>query len=216
MDTKMKFSHVIWDWNGTLFDDVHLCVDIINGLLERRNLKKLSLEEYHDVFTFPVKEYYSKLFDFNKESFEVLGKEWMDIYEERKDSCTLADGAYQLVSDLYQSGIKQYVLSAYSLHTLKKLLDEYGLTQYLESIKGLDNIYAHSKMELGLELIKEIGDDTDKIVMIGDTLHDAEVAHNMGIEAILIAGGHQSEEKLRSNGNLVVGSFNELRKVLFV
>ncbi len=212
----MKFSHVIWDWNGTLFDDVHLCVDIINGLLERRNLKKLSLEEYHDVFTFPVKEYYSKLFDFNKESFEVLGKEWMDIYEERKDSCTLADGAYQLVSDLYQSGIKQYVLSAYSLHTLKKLLDEYGLTQYLESIKGLDNIYAHSKMELGLELIKEIGDDTDKIVMIGDTLHDAEVAHNMGIEAILIAGGHQSEEKLRSNGNLVVGSFNELRKVLFV
>ncbi|RMD49505.1 MAG: HAD family hydrolase [Ignavibacteria bacterium] len=212
----MKFSHVIWDWNGTLFDDVHLCVDIINGLLERRNLKKLSLEEYHDVFTFPVKEYYSKLFDFNKESFEVLGKEWMNIYEERKDSCTLADGAYQLVSDLYQSGIKQYVLSAYSLHTLKKLLDEYGLTQYLESIKGLDNIYAHSKMELGLELIKEIGDDTDKIVMIGDTLHDAEVAHNMGIEAILIAGGHQSEEKLRSNGNLVVGSFNELRKVLFV
>ncbi|HSD64152.1 MAG TPA: HAD family hydrolase, partial [Ignavibacteriaceae bacterium] len=80
-----KFKHIIWDWNGTLFNDVGLCLEIINGVLTRRNLNALSLKAYRKIFTFPVQDYYEKAgLDFSKYPFEVLGREWMDEYEIRK------------------------------------------------------------------------------------------------------------------------------------
>ena len=51
---------IIWDWNGTLLNDIELCVLTINELLERRNLTLLSVEDYREVFSFPVKNYYQK------------------------------------------------------------------------------------------------------------------------------------------------------------
>ena len=80
-----KYKHIIWDWNGTIFNDAGLSLELTNGLLSKRKLPVLTLEEYRNVFTFPVKDYYSLAgFDFTKESFEKVGREWMDEYEKRK------------------------------------------------------------------------------------------------------------------------------------
>ncbi len=209
----MKYKHIIWDWNGTLFDDVELCVDIINGMLSKRDKQTLSVSEYKSIFTFPVKDYYAKLFDFEKESFASLGKEWMDEYEKRKLNCSLAKGAKDFIEELSKSGISQYVLSAYYQNTLVNLLEYFDILKYMKSVKGLDNIYAHSKTELGLELIDEIGNDKNNIILIGDTLHDAEVAKEMGIDSILISTGHQNYELLSFNNNYVVHSIDELRSL---
>lgn len=210
----MKYKHVIWDWNGTLFNDVELCVDIINGMLGKRNLRKLTVSEYKTVFTFPVKDYYAELFDFERESFEVLGREWMEEYEKRKMNCSLACGTKEIVAEIHRVGIVQHILSAYSLNTLVDLVKHFDLLKYMNSVKGLDNIYAHSKKELGIELIEEIGGDNREIVLIGDTLHDAEVAKEMNIDSILIPKGHQAFEKLNDGKNIVVHSIEELKNVL--
>ena len=88
-----KYKHIIWDWNGTIINDVDLCVELINWLLKEKNLKTITKEEYKNVFTIPVKNYYAQLgFDFSKESFEIIGKQWMDEYERRKFECELYDG----------------------------------------------------------------------------------------------------------------------------
>ncbi|MCJ7554278.1 MAG: HAD family hydrolase, partial [Ignavibacteriaceae bacterium] len=77
-----KTRHIIWDWNGTLFNDVVLCKDIMNNILKRFDLPLLSLEKYREVFTFPVEDYYKKAgLDFNITPFEILGKDFMDEYE---------------------------------------------------------------------------------------------------------------------------------------
>ena len=61
----MKFEAILWDWNGTLLDDVNIAIDAINQLLLDRNLVQLTLERYLDVFTFPVCDYYELIgFDF--------------------------------------------------------------------------------------------------------------------------------------------------------
>ena len=50
-------AYVVWDWNGTLFDDVALCIQVMNGMLEKRGLPRLAgPEQYRQVFTFPVEE----------------------------------------------------------------------------------------------------------------------------------------------------------------
>lgn len=210
-----NIKYLIWDWNGTLFNDVELGVSIINNLLKLNNLPQLTYKQYRSIFTFPVSEYYKLAgFDFSKTSFEILGKMFMDEYERRKFEMNLFDGAREILELANVSGIKQSVLSAYKHDTLVEILSHYGIAKYFEYIVGLDNIYAGSKEHLGLELRKRIPFSREEILFIGDTLHDADVAKAMDVRCVLISNGHQDPEKLTVNGNQVLSDISELKNLI--
>ena len=83
--TSKNYNHIIWDWNGTLFNDVELCANVMNLLLTQESLPNISIQRYKEIFTFPVVEYYKIAgHTFEKNSFEVLGKQFMDEYELQK------------------------------------------------------------------------------------------------------------------------------------
>lgn len=206
-----NFKHVIWDWNGTLFNDINLSLNILNNLLQRNNLKSISLEDYRFIFTFPIQDYYAKAgLDFTKHSFEVLGKEWMDEYETRKSECHLFEGVKDVLKFLKGRETGQSILSAYSHHTLVAIVKYYGLSEYFKYISGLDHIYATSKVNIGKELVKKINIPGEEIVLIGDTIHDFDVANELGIKSILIANGHQSMNRLLECGVPVLNDIREL------
>jgi len=206
-----KYKHIIWDWNGTIFNDVELGVEIINGMLAGRGITPLTTELYREKFTIPVQDYYSVIgFDFTKEPFEVVGKEWMEEYERRKYECGLYDGIIDLFEKIEGLGIGQSILSAYSQHTLEEMVDHFNLRKYLEHIAGLDNIYAASKMNLGRELMGKLGHGHGETILIGDTEHDYEVAAGIGSDCLLIANGHQSRNKLLTLGVPVIDDIRSL------
>ncbi len=206
-----KYKHIIWDWNGTIINDVDLSVQLINKLLEQRSMKPLSLEDYKNVFTIPVKNYYAMLgFDFTIEPFEIVGGQWMDEYERRKFECGLYDGISNIIEKVSQLGIGQSILSAYSQHTLEEMAEYFGLTKYFSHIVGLDNIYAAGKLHLGKELMARLKNGKGETLLIGDTVHDFEVASEIGADCVLIASGHQSIKKLEQLGCLVVNNAKEL------
>lgn len=210
-----KIKYLIWDWNGTLFNDVKLCVEIINKLLKNNNLTLITYETYRNIFTFPVYEYYRIAgFDFNKTSFEELGRMFMEDYEQRKYEMDLFSGAREILQYAKQNGIRQSVLSAYKHDTLVEILTHYQIIDFFEYVSGLDNIYAGSKEKLGLELRERINLSGDEILFIGDTLHDADVAKAMNVKCVLISNGHQSPEKLKANGNLVLSDISELKNII--
>lgn len=207
------YKHVIWDWNGTMFNDVELCVDVGNNLFRKKNIPLMSLEKYKSIFTIPVKDYYVAAgFDFEKESFEVVGKEWMDEYEERKYECGLHNDLISVMDIIKQKGIQQSVLSAYKQDKLENILEHYDLKSYLNYIVGLDNIYAASKLELGKNLIISLEVSSGECLLIGDTVHDYEVATEIGADCILIANGHQPFETLAQTGAPTYNSLNEVKK----
>lgn len=206
-----NYKHVIWDWNGTILNDVNLSVELINNLLKERGIKTLSIEEYRKVFTIPVKNYYAELgFDFEKESFEIVGKKWMDEYERRKFGCNIYNGVIDVLEKINQLKIGQSILSAYSQNTLEEMAHYFGLTKYFEHIVGLDNIYAAGKLHLGQMLIKKLGNGKGETLMIGDTLHDYEVAKEIGADCILLASGHQDKERLLKTESKVIDDIKEL------
>jgi len=206
-----NYKHIIWDWNGTIFSDVKLGVDIINEMLIERNLPVLTIEVYKEVFTIPVKDYYaSRGFDFSKESFEIVGKCWMDEYEHRKFECNLYGGVTSVMDKIQNLGIGQSILSAYPQHTLEEMVDHFNLRKYFEYIVGLDNIYAASKMHLGIDLMKRLGNGKGETLVIGDTLHDFEVAMEIGADCVLVANGHQSKKRLLEATKNVIDSIEKL------
>ncbi|MFN4110664.1 MAG: HAD family hydrolase [Ignavibacteria bacterium] len=209
---KNNFRHIIWDWNGTLFDDVGLCVDNINWLLRKYNLPEITKEKYREIFTFPVIDYYKRAgFDLQKLDFKKIGKEWIDRYEQKKFEAKLVVGAEEIIKYFYEQGIEQSILSAYSDYTLKEIVREFGLEKYFNHIVGLDNIYAESKIDLGKKLIYKLEIKSDSILLIGDTVHDYEVSIELGCSCVLVSSGHQSRKELEKCNAKIVNNLNELK-----
>jgi phosphoglycolate phosphatase len=212
-----NYNHIIWDWNGTLFNDVELCANIMNLLLTQESLPNISIQRYKEIFTFPVIEYYKIAgHTFKNKSFEVLGKQFMDEYEARKNNCDLFIGARNLLVELQLRNIKQHLLSAYEQNSLNRILKYFAIDSYFQNVVGLDNIYASGKSHLAKKLAERIRNNgtTGKILLIGDTIHDYEVAKEINSECILISHGHQDEERLMNLDIQVVRNFNELSNIL--
>lgn len=206
-------SAIIWDWNGTLLNDLDLCIDSINSLLKKRSLKLLTHDSYKEVFSFPVRNYYQAIgFDFSKEDFEIPAKEFIDLYDSRVKNCALHLSAVEVLESFKIKGYQQFVLSAMKQPMLEKTLKHNGIFHFFEGVAGLNDHYAVSKMERGRELIREFEVKTDDTWMIGDTNHDFEVASELGIKCVLVADGHQSYERLKETGAKVVSSLSELKE----
>ncbi len=211
-----KYKHIIWDWNGTLLNDIEFCVGIMNGMLTRRMMKNISLNHYKNIFTFPVKKYYANVgLPIDDEQFVILSNEFIDAYEKNRLNCRLFDGAEEVLSAIKEAGVSQSVLSAYSQNTLEEIIGHFNLTKYFSHIRGLDNIYAGGKIEPGKKLIYELRLEKNEALLIGDTLHDKDVAEAIGADCVLIANGHQDKRVLLSAGADVFDSIPQFKSLYF-
>jgi len=205
------FKNIIWDWNGTLLNDVEMCIGCMNQLLKDRNLPLLNLDRYRDVFTFPVQDYYQAIgIDFNKDPFNIIGHEFMDLYFEALPKCQLFPEVKDVLKHFHMQGKKQFILSAMEHESLKKSLLDFGISQYFNGVYGIDNHLAASKMERAFQLMREGNIEPQTTILIGDTLHDLEVANNLKMDTILIAKGHQSKSRLDNTGVILLDSLTEL------
>ncbi|MDX9882479.1 MAG: HAD hydrolase-like protein [Prolixibacteraceae bacterium] len=202
---------IIWDWNGTLLDDTNICIKTINFLLARRGLPLLNTDRYRNIFTFPVKDYYAEIgFDFKKEPFEVPAREYIDQYNREVMNCGLHRGAVGVLQHFRSIGKQQLVLSAMEQPLLEQTLAQHRIIHFFDKISGLDNHYAHSKIDNGKALIKQMELPPAETCLVGDTIHDYEVAQELGCHCILIANGHQSEERLRKTGCKIITDITKL------
>lgn len=207
---------IIWDWNGTLLNDLEFCISTINTLLEKRNLPLLNGQKYKEVFSFPVRDYYEAVgFDFSKEDFSIPAKEFTDLYEFGVKNCNLHDSAIEVLSYFKKKGVRQFVLSAMKQNMLEKTLKHNSIFDFFEGVFGLDNHYAVSKIERGEQLLNQYNIEKDKAWIIGDTNHDYEVAKKIGTKCILVSDGHQSEVRLIKTGSTVISELSEIKSISF-
>ncbi|HAL45647.1 MAG: hypothetical protein A2Y12_11330 [Planctomycetes bacterium GWF2_42_9] len=215
----MKYKHIIWDWNGTLLDDARLCVEILNSMLHSRKMKTTTLSEYQSEFDFPVFNYYLKLgFNFKQEDYDAVAREYIAAYNSQYRKCLLRNGILDFINLLKSGGISQSVLSASQYSSLLNAIESYELRHLFENICGLDDYYAHSKVDLGRKLLKNInacgnlrGED---VLLIGDTTHDYEVARELGADCLLLPAGHQSIERLTATGAKICNNLKEAHKFI--
>ena len=207
----MRPELILWDWNGTLLDDVQLCVDALNRLLARYGYpQRYDRDQYRAIFCFPVPEYYARAgFDFSRHSFDELAVSFMEDYIPASARCPLMEGARDALDAFANAGLRQVILSASPVPTLEQQAAQRDVTRYFDRLLGLGDIYAKSKVDLGLRYLQETGFDPARAVMIGDSTHDFEVARALGVGCVLQSGGHQPPEVLRETGAPVVPGLRE-------
>ena len=195
---------IIWDWNGTLLNDVKACVDSMNCMLDKRSVNKITIDYYKSIFTFPVKKYYQELgFDFDKEPFEELSIEYIDLYKRNSMNSPLQEGVMELLNLFKSKKYKQVILSASEQIALENQVKQRNIFNYFDSLIGLNNIHAKGKVDNAKNFIVN-SPGYDQIILIGDTMHDLEVAQEINAKCILVSNGHQVINKEKFNGNAVI------------
>jgi len=188
----MNKKLIIWDWNGTLLNDVDACIYAMNIMLAKRDMILVDREHYKRIFTFPVQDYYKELgFNFEKESFEELSKEYIELYRELSKKSELHIGTKEILKYFNDVGVRQIILSASEQNALHEQVKERKIDFYFDALIGLDNIYAKSKLQNAKQYIADSNYLKENILLIGDTLHDFEVSIGIDCRCVLIQNGHQ-------------------------
>lgn len=202
-------KHVIWDFNGTLVDDVTLVLTITNDILRDRGLPSIDGDRYRKLFTFPVSNYYEKLgLPSEGEAFRAVADVFAKNFELGMHDCGLRADAMPCLAALSDRNLSSSVLSASRQKSLETLTKQFGLTDIMTEVCGIDDHYAHGKIESGLKWLKETKRSPEDLVMVGDTVHDFEVATELGASCILVSFGHSSRDKLAQCGCPIADSLS--------
>ncbi len=211
LNIKKDIELIIWDWNGTLLNDVDYCVTCINDVLTKYGYKNISVEKYREIFTFPIKDYYRRLgFDFSKHSFEQVGKEFIDLYNENLHKTSLQPNSLDVIKHFSKLDKKQIVISAREHNSLIEDLKNFGLFEYFDYAHGISNIYGESKMNLFENYLENNKISVSKVLLIGDTTHDFDIASKLGLNFIQLSAGHQDASHFEKDSIVFVENLEEL------
>ena len=183
----------------------------MNRMLAQRSYRPLSRERYVDVFDFPVRTYYSRVgIDLETHDFETLSDEFCAAFEDRLKLATLFPDTRKVLQHHRSRGDRQFMLSNTHADALARMIGQYQLAEFFDATVGASDNFAAGKSELGKSLLCAHDIDPRAAVLVGDTLHDAEVAHNMGVDCILVATGHHAKHRLVGSGCPVLDGLDEL------
>lgn len=205
------YRHILWDWNGTLLDDTAHCSRIINGMLADRNLPTLTIDEHRRQFDFPVVRFYERLgFDFDRESFEDLSMIFISEYYRTAAQCGMHPGTKALLTRIHELGVGQSILSASRQEHLDEMVAHFQIRHLLRDVMGIETIFAPGKTARGRNWMNQSGLEPDEVILIGDTVHDFEVATAIGVDCCLVSWGAHDTEKLAATGAPVCQALSEL------
>ncbi len=193
----MKITHIIWDFNGTVLDDVHMAVAAVNDMLDARGLQKTDIDIYKRTLTMPLTEYY-KTVGIYCDDIVSLSLEFRACCDKHPEKAKIADGVREVIEAAKNAGITNVLMSSlYHPHLLAEV-EKYGISDMFDDIIGLPDRNLGSKKSNALMYIKKHKLDAKNILFIGDLISDAQMAQDIGSEAILISNGHMSFDRCKA------------------
>ena len=193
--------YILWDWNGTLLDDTEAALATLNEMITVRGGQPIGMEFYRDHFAFPVRPFYDKIgiVAHDEDEWNGIAHEYHEVYgRQPKKLNPLAVTALEMAKE---AGCRQSIVSALRQDLLEADMARNGVTKYFERICGSDNLDGASKLERARVLLRTLSETVPSdthFVLIGDALHDKEVADALGIDCILCAQGSHAAWRLRA------------------
>ncbi|MGD2042891.1 MAG: HAD hydrolase-like protein [Acidimicrobiia bacterium] len=198
----MAGAHVVWDWNGTLLDDLPIVIEAVNRSIGILGEGPISADDYRDHYTRPVRGFYDALFGraITDDEWLRLNTTFHDSYFTLAKKVDLAPGAHEAMTMVGEAGWSQSLLSMSPQDWLGKIVDRLDLTHRFDLVDGLSGPTGGLKaqhLEVHLEML-EI--DATTTFVIGDTPDDVAAARHVGATPILFHGGSHHMEVLEAEG----------------
>lgn len=212
----------VFDWNGTLFDDTSATLHATNTVLETFNKGPIDLLTMQENFSFPLIHFYERMGvapDVYLERAEAEGMAYIEAYEKQYHTCSIADGAFELLEWLEERDVHSMVLSNHLQDNLHADVARLGITPYMKHISGNPEratITQGLSKQIRLEAyMKEHGFTPEKTFIIGDSHEEPELAKRLGLLGISISGGLLSPTRLEKyKADYIVHKLHEVRPIL--
>ncbi|OWO85722.1 phosphatase [Photorhabdus luminescens] len=208
----MTTAHIIWDWNGTLLNDVNVSLSATNFALAEIGIEPLTLEQYREHYCVPVQTFYKQVIGREPSSSEwsVIGKIFNFHYHPGIQKASLTEGVSQLLASRHETGATQSLCSLMEHHELVPMLDNHGIGKFFTQIDGRNTpLLTTGKSEQLANHLKKLNVSPEQSVVIGDATDDAIAALAAGTHAILYTGGTHSRVNLETAGVPVVDTLSE-------
>lgn len=196
--------HIIWDWNGTLFADLHVVVDGVNSSLEAIGSSlRIDADGYRDHYRRPVRAFYDVMLNRKVTDCEwsTINAEFHATYSRHFAEAALASDAHAAASEVVRLGLSQSILSMWTHELLVPTVDRYGLADSMLAVRGSVAAEGDRKAELLSRHLDEMAlRPGTKVVMVGDTFDDAHAAAEVGVDAVFYDGGSHHRAELEATG----------------
>lgn len=213
----MKYDVILWDFNGTLLNDVQLAVDCVNDAMRDFNCNTTDIDEYVEMFEPDLSKYYAKLVDLNEHPMSEIFAHYQSSYKQRIDTAFVSNDILFVLDYCKSKGIVQHIVSSFVQDKLNDYAKYFRIDKYFDCISGHSDTHCGSKTERAKEIIKRL--PKFNYLLIGDTANDYDTAAQLGIDCILYSKGHQKRsdlEKLISTKECNVTVVDNIKDVISI
>ncbi len=210
----LKYKYIIWDWNGTLLNDIGASLASVNDMLALRGREPIDIDYYKECIGVPIIRFYEKVFDMEKEDYSVIIKQYNEGYLRHLKDIGLTEGTLEALEYFRNNGAKQVIVSSSNNEQVCKNVRKYGISEYFDAILGAGDYLAGSKIERAETYLHENNAKKEEILVIGDLEHDAEMANTLGADCILLTSGHEHPERLKNAETPLVNDLFELINIV--
>lgn len=200
MSTLVRMAHLVWDWNGTLLDDLSLVVSATNAALATAGAGPITPDHHRRHFRRPVSDYYADVLrrPLSPNEFARLDRTFHDTYRRGFATCLMTSDALAAMAAWRGT---QSLLSMWFHAELVPAIDRYGLTSSFLRVDGnRSTLGGDRKAEHLATHLDELALTGPSVVLIGDSVDDAEAAAYVGARCVLYSGGFTDVERLCAAG----------------
>lgn len=219
MSMHARIQHIVWDWNGTLFDDTRVSYEASAEVFAARGLRPVTFDEYRTAFTRPIAVFYEALFGWrpDPDTFAGIDEQFHDAYRRRLESCQLATDATEALVRWTGTDRSQSLLSMWRHTELEAAVHAHRIADRFSRVDGLTGPGGGRKAAHLARHLARLGLDGSDVVLVGDSVDDADAAHAAGARCVLYSGGCQTRARLETVGvpvaDSLVGALDHVREM---
>ena len=184
------FRNLIFDWSGTLVDDMGPVIEATNAVLGKYGIAPYDREGFRRGFRLPYREFYAEILP--GISLEELESHFRPAFDAAVTPVTVLPHAREKLEWAQARGIRMFVLTSMDADAFLRQLHEFSMQDFFEKTYAgvLD------KRDLIDFIIETHGLDREETAFVGDMTHDIETARHGGISSIAVLTGYHHAEVL--------------------
>jgi phosphoglycolate phosphatase len=198
-------TNFIFDWSGTLVDDLPPVVDATNAVLAHCGRPTLTREEFLREFELPFQRFYDRFVP--GVPLAALEPVFHDAFVRSEAKASPLPHAHDFLAWCRRQGHRCFVLSAAHPAHLEAQARTFGLDHFFEAIHA----GVRDKTERIHHLLDSHSLEPQFTTFIGDMTHDIETARHGGVHSVAVLTGYQDEARLATvSPDVVVRDLAEL------
>jgi len=194
-----RYDLIVFDWDGTVMDSTEVIASSIQEACRDLDLSIPSDEAARHVIGMGLGDALRHAVPDAPESmYEPLVARYKHHFLAQDVAIPLFDGAREVIAELHGAGYWLAVATGKSRIGLERALKSSGMTDYFHATRTADQTFSKPHPAMLLEIMDELGQEPARVLMVGDTTHDLQMAINAGVDALGVTHGAHPVEQLRA------------------